>query len=118
MSAVVALPAAPNVEKGQYSMLTSDLRKTVSVTITALFMMVSTACGQMAVTTDEDATRAADLITQENLRLQLGIIAHDSMRGRDTPRPELNQTARYIAGQFRSSGSNPARGTATSRRTR
>ena len=91
-------------------MLTSDLRKTVSVAITALFMMVSTACGQMAVTTDEDATRAADLITQDNLRLQLGIIAHDSMRGRDTPSPELNQTARYIAGQFQEFGLEPGAG--------
>ena len=91
-------------------MLTSDLRKTVSVAITALFMMVSTACGQMAVTTDEDATRAADLITQDNLRLQLGIIAHDSMRGRDTPSPELTQTARYIAGQFQEFGLEPGAG--------
>jgi hypothetical protein len=91
-------------------MLTSDLRKTVSVAFTALFVTVSAACGQMAVTTDEDATRAADLITQENLRLQLGIIAHDSMRGRDTPSPELTQTAQYIAGQFREFGLEPGAG--------
>ncbi|MCL7958764.1 MAG: M28 family peptidase, partial [marine benthic group bacterium] len=58
----------------------------------------------------EDATRAADLITQDNLRLQLGIIAHDSMRGRDTPSPELNQTARYIAGQFQEFGLEPGAG--------
>ena len=95
-------------------MLTSDLRKIASVAITALFVTASTACGQMAATTDEDATRAADLITQDNLRLQLGIIAHDSMRGRDTPSPELTQTAHHSS---RSSGSNRARGMATFRRT-
>ena len=91
-------------------MLTSDLRKIASVAITALFVTASTACGQMAATTDEDATRAADLITQDNLRLQLGIIAHDSMRGRDTPSPELTQTARHIAGQFQEFGLEPGAG--------
>ena len=91
-------------------MLTSDLRKTLSVAITAMLVTVSTACGQMAVTTDEDATRAADLITQDNLRLQLGVIAHDSMRGRDTPSPELTQTAHYIADQFRDFGLEPGAG--------
>ncbi|MEK6254627.1 MAG: hypothetical protein N2B05_08035, partial [Gemmatimonadales bacterium] len=90
-------------------MLTSDLRKIASVAITALFVTASTACGQMAAT-GEDATRAADLITQDNLRLHLGIIAHDSMRGRDTPSPELTQTAHYVAGQFQEFGLEPGAG--------
>ncbi|MCK5448939.1 MAG: hypothetical protein KAJ43_12390, partial [Gemmatimonadetes bacterium] len=91
-------------------MLTSDLRKIVSVAFTAVLVTASTACGQMALGTDEDATRAADLITQDNLRLQLGVIAHDSMRGRDTPSPELTQTAHYIAGLFQEFGLEPGAG--------
>ena len=91
-------------------MLTSDLRKIVSVAFTAVQVTASTACGQMASGTDADATRAADLITQHNLRLQLGVIAHDSMRGRDTPSPELTQTAHYIAGLFQEFGLEPGAG--------
>ena len=67
-------------------------------------------CGQMAARADADAAGAADLITEENLRMQLGVIAHDSMRGRDTPSPELTETALYIAGQFRDFGLEPGAG--------
>jgi hypothetical protein len=78
--------------------------------VTAVFVVASTACGQMAARVDEEATRAADLITEENLRLQLGVIAHDSMRGRDTPSPELTETALYVAERFREFGLEPGAG--------
>lgn len=52
--------------------------------------------------------RAAQTITPEDVRRRIGIIADDSMRGRDTPSPELNKVADYIAGEFRRFGLRPA----------
>ena len=91
-------------------MLTSDLKRIPPMVATAILVLASTACGQMAARADADAAGAADLITEENLRMQLGVIAHDSMRGRDTPSPELTETALYIAGQFRDFGLEPGAG--------
>ena len=82
----------------------------VPVCFAAILITASTACGQMAERADEEANRAAGLITEENLRMQLGVIAHDSMRGRDTPSPELTATAVYIANQFRELGLEPGAG--------
>ncbi|MFQ5552049.1 MAG: hypothetical protein ACE5FJ_12520, partial [Gemmatimonadales bacterium] len=50
---------------------------------------------------------AVNSITPEDVRHRIGILAHDSMRGRDTPSPEIEETANYIAGQFRSFGLSP-----------
>jgi hypothetical protein len=44
---------------------------------------------------------AANTITPQDVARRIGIIAHDSMRGRDTPSPELEEVAEYIAGEFR-----------------
>lgn len=62
------------------------------------------ACAQMPSPTDEEVNRAATSITAQNLESHLGVIAHDSMRGRETPSPELMQTALYIAELFESYG--------------
>ncbi len=51
--------------------------------------------------------RAAETITPADLFQRLGIIAHDSMMGRDTPSPGLEKTARYIADQFEQFGLKP-----------
>ncbi len=91
-------------------MLTSHFTKVLPVAFAAVLVTASTACGQTATAIDPDAIRAADLITESNLRQQLGVIAHDSMRGRDTPSPELTQTAHYIARQFESFGLEPGAG--------
>jgi len=88
----------------------TDLRKILPATAVALMVAVSAACAQMSDVDGESAARAADLITEASLRMQLGIIAHDSMRGRDTPSPELTQTAQYIADQFREFGLEPGAG--------
>src|SRR5688500_20395950 len=42
-------------------------------------------------------TRAAGTITEAVVRARIGIIAHDSMGGRNTPSPGLTRTAEYIA---------------------
>ena len=51
--------------------------------------------------------RAAHTISPEDIRRRIGIIADDSMRGRDTPSPELDKVAQYIAGEYRRLGLKP-----------
>jgi hypothetical protein len=50
---------------------------------------------------------AVATITEADMRARVGLLAHDSMRGRDTPSPELNEAARYIAAEFRRMGLEP-----------
>jgi len=56
------------------------------------------------------ATTAAATITASDLRHEIGVLAADSMRGRDTPSPELSEAARYVAGRFRDAGLLPGLG--------
>jgi peptidase M28-like protein len=51
--------------------------------------------------------RAANSITPEDIRRRIAVIADDSMRGRNTPSPELEKTADYIAAEFRRLGLKP-----------
>src|SRR6476646_4821456 len=51
--------------------------------------------------------RGLETITAADVKRRIGIIADDSMRGRDTPSPGLEATARYIASEFRSFGLKP-----------
>ncbi len=51
---------------------------------------------------------AGALITPEGSLHHLGVLAHDSMMGRDTERPEIWTAARYIAAQFKAMGLEPA----------
>lgn len=62
----------------------------------------------LAAQTPASIQRAVQSITPDDLRRRIAIIADDSMRGRDTPSPELEQTAAYIAGEFRRLGLRPA----------
>jgi len=50
---------------------------------------------------------AAASITEADFYNRVGIIAHDSMMGRDTPSPGLDLTARWIADEFRRFGLKP-----------
>lgn len=52
------------------------------------------------------ATRAA--IDAEDLRTRVGILAHDSLRGRDTGTPGIASAARYLAGEMERLGLRPA----------
>lgn len=49
-------------------------------------------------------TRAVSLITEEDFAWRIGVIAHDSMQGRDTPSPGLDKTAAWIASEFQRFG--------------
>jgi hypothetical protein len=51
--------------------------------------------------------RAVQSITPDDIKRRIGIIADDSMRGRDTPSPELEEVAAYIAAEFRRFGLKP-----------
>lgn len=53
-------------------------------------------------------SRAAATITAPELQRRIGIIADDSMMGRNTPSPGLEKTAKYVADQFRRFGLKPA----------
>ena len=48
------------------------------------------------------------LITAALVERHVGLLAADSMRGRATPSPELDQAAAYVAAQFRHAGLRPA----------
>jgi hypothetical protein len=52
--------------------------------------------------------RAAATITPADLAREIGVLADDSMAGRDTPSPELEKAASYLAGRFEAMGLEPA----------
>ena len=53
------------------------------------------------------AKSAAATITEADVRKRIGVIAHDSMGGRDTPSRGLDLTAQYVADEFRRFGLQP-----------
>jgi Peptidase family M28 len=55
----------------------------------------------------QDVSSAVNSITPEDIRAKIGVIAHDSMQGRNTPSPGLDMTAAWIADQFQSYGLAP-----------
>lgn len=61
----------------------------------------------LAAQTSAPLMRAAATITARDVAQRIGIIAHDSMMGRDTPSPGLDRTAQYVADQFRRFGLRP-----------
>ena len=62
----------------------------------------------LTVQTPASVQQAAQSISEADIRRRIGIIADDSMRGRDTPSPELDEVAAYIAGEYRRLGLRPA----------
>jgi hypothetical protein len=68
-----------------------------------LLALILTATPLVAQTTPS-ASRAAASITAADVAHRVGIIADDSMMGRDTPSRGLDLTARYVADQFRRFG--------------
>ncbi|HVE77523.1 MAG TPA: M28 family peptidase [Gemmatimonadaceae bacterium] len=62
---------------------------------------------QLAPQQPEPLRRAAETIAEADVRRRIGVIAHDSMMGRDTPSPGLEKTARWVADQLQSFGLKP-----------
>lgn len=52
--------------------------------------------------------RAADGITAASVHERIAFLASDAMRGRDTPSPELERAAEYLAAELRGMGLQPA----------
>src|SRR5439155_26515567 len=63
--------------------------------------------GVLAAQTPASLQRAVNSITPQDVVRRIAIIADDSMLGRATPSPQLEQVARYIAGEFRRFGLKP-----------
>jgi len=63
--------------------------------------------GLLAAQSPATVQRAVQSITPDDIRRRIAIIADDSMRGRDTPSPELEKVAAYIASEFRRLGLKP-----------
>ena len=84
--------------------------------VSTLFFMVTAAGSACAQERDsgelqrlgEDVVAAAASIDPDEYLRKLGIIAHDSMGGRDTPSPGLEMTAAWIAREFERVGLVPA----------
>ena len=61
----------------------------------------------LAAQTPMSVDRAASSVRADDIRRRIGILADDSMRGRNTPSPELEKVASWIAGEFRRFGLRP-----------
>jgi hypothetical protein len=70
-------------------------------------IVLLTAPALLASQTSAPVSRAAATITAGDVAHRIGIIAHDSMMGRDTPSPGLERTAEYVATQFDHFGLRP-----------
>jgi hypothetical protein len=81
------------------------MRRTL-VLLTALGFTASGLAAQAPEPADGEASAAAT-ITAPDVARRIGIIADDSMRGRDTPSRGLELTAQYVADQFRRFGLKP-----------
>lgn len=75
---------------------------------TALLFVLAAGSAMSAVSAQSSAAKkAAATITEADVARRIGIIAHDSMGGRDTPSKGLDLTAQYIADEFRRFGLKP-----------
>jgi hypothetical protein len=75
--------------------------------VTALLCAAPLVAQAPSLSTQLAVERAAATITGDDVRRRIGVIAADSMRGRYTPSPELNETAEWVASEFRSIGLQP-----------
>jgi len=60
--------------------------------------------GALAAQTAASVQHAVSSIVPGDIHRRIAIIADDSMRGRNTPSPELEKVAAYIAGEFKHFG--------------
>jgi hypothetical protein len=63
--------------------------------------------GVLAAQTPASIDRAVNSISPEDVRRRIGILADDSMLGRATPSPQIEQVAQYVAAEFRRFGLKP-----------
>jgi hypothetical protein len=70
--------------------------------------LVPAATARLVAQTSPAIREAASTISAADVARRIGIIADDSMMGRDTPSPGLEMTAAYVADQFKRFGLKPA----------
>ena len=73
-----------------------------AISVVMLTVDVSTVDAQMHGSPDVEG--AARTISQADFAWRIGVIAHDSMGGRDTPSPGLDMTAEWAASELRRMG--------------
>jgi len=73
--------------------------KKLSLTALAFLLLPVAAHAQVA-----SVEEAARTITEDDFNWRVGVIAHDSMQGRNTPSRGLDRTAEWIASEFRRLG--------------
>ena len=73
----------------------------------SLVLGLALVAGPLRAQTAPPRDRAAATITARDVARHIGVIADDSMLGRDTPSRGLDLTARYVADQFRRFGLRP-----------
>ncbi len=78
------------------------MRREFSVLFTTCALPMSVAAQAPA-----SVERAVSSITATDMYNRIGVMAHDSMGGRDTPSPGLELTAGYIAAEFEKMGLSP-----------
>ncbi len=74
------------------------------------FLVFAAACAGALCLSAQDplaVERAATSITAGDMYRRIGVISHDSMLGRETPSPGLDQTATYLAAEFGRLGLKP-----------
>jgi hypothetical protein len=71
---------------------------------TVLRVCVAALVPTLAAAQQPGVTEAAATITEADFMSRIGVIAHDSMQGRNTPSPGLDRTAEWIAAQFEEMG--------------
>ena len=77
----------------------SAMRKHLAVVLTALSLLPAGCTAQ-----NQGLDAAAAKITPEDYAWRVGVIAHDSMQGRNTPSEGLDKTARWIASELEGLG--------------
>src|SRR2546427_6126657 len=72
-----------------------------------LALLLAALPGTAAAQRQGPAARGAASIVATDVQRRIGIIADDSMLGRATPSPQLDDVAAYVAGEFRRFGLKP-----------
>lgn len=81
--------------------------RSLAATVAALVLASAAALHAQAAPETVAPSMAVERIRAADLEAHIWTLAHDSMRGRDTPSPELERTAHYVAAEFRAAGLRP-----------
>jgi hypothetical protein len=75
--------------------------------LVSAFLALCLAPSMLAAQSEESIEAAVGSITARDVAHRVAVLADDSMRGRNTPSPELETAAQYIAGEFQRFGLTP-----------